>query len=196
MEPDRAFIIHGYLGYPGEAWQPWLKTELERRGYRAELPAMPHADRPEVEEWVAFIANLIGAPDPRTVLIAHSLGATAALHYLETLGSAGKSIGKTVLVATNFAVGLTPQEADDRTGGDPVLRNWLTRPVDERKVKASMGRCAVILSDDDPYIPVEEARAAFTERLGAEIIIERGLGHMNEDSHITQLPSALAAAIS
>jgi len=42
---ERAFIIHGYLGYPTEAWLPWLKAMLEKRGYQVWLPAMPHPDR-------------------------------------------------------------------------------------------------------------------------------------------------------
>jgi len=30
----RAFLIHGWAGSPDEGWRPWLKTELEKRGFR------------------------------------------------------------------------------------------------------------------------------------------------------------------
>jgi hypothetical protein len=71
---ERAFIIHGYLGYPAEAWLPWLKAMLEKRGYQVWLPAMPHPDRPAIPEWTDFIGKLVGEPDAKTVIIAHSLG--------------------------------------------------------------------------------------------------------------------------
>src|SRR5665213_1615385 len=150
---DRAFIIHGYQGYPGEAWQPWLKGELEKRGYKVALPAMPHPDRPVISEWTPFIANLVGKPDEKTVLIGHSLGAQAVLHYLETLGAAGTSVGTTVLIASNFPMGMSPEDADERTGGDKVLQPWLVRGLNPAWVRNAAGKCTVILSDNDPYIP-------------------------------------------
>ena len=192
----RAFIIHGYLGYPGEAWQPWLKTELQKRGYEVALPEMPHSDRPTIPEWVAFIANLVGRPDGKTVMIGHSLGAQAVLRYLEILGKKGRSVGKTVLIAGNFPRGMSSKSADKKTGGDSILRPWLTLGVDPDKVKKAAGKCIVILSDNDPYIPFEEARASFQANLDAEIIVEAGKGHFNEDDRITELPVVLAAVLS
>ena len=56
---ERAFIIHGYLGNPAEAWIPWLKAMLEKRGSQVCLPAMPHPDRPAISEWIYFIGKLV-----------------------------------------------------------------------------------------------------------------------------------------
>jgi len=194
--PERAFIIHGYLGYPDEAWQPWLKAELERRGYEVALPEMPHPDRPVISEWIGFIAKLVGRPDEKTVMIGHSIGAQAVLRYLETLGGTGRSVGKTVLIASNFPGGMSPEAADERAGGDRPLVPWLTTGVDPNKVRIAAGKCIVILSDNDPFIPFEEAKASFQANLGARIIVEAGKGHFNEDDKITELPAALAAVLS
>jgi hypothetical protein len=191
----RAYIIHGYLGYPGEAWQPWLKRELEARGFAAFLPAMPNPDRPTIPEWLAFIAGLVGEPDQGTVLVGHSLGCQAVVRYLETLGAAGKSVGATVLVAGGFPRAMTAAEAMRRTGGDAILTPWLTTGVDPRLVKRAAGRCTVILSDNDPYIPFEDARASYRGGLDAAVIVEHGKGHFNEDDLLTELPSALQAVI-
>jgi uncharacterized protein len=194
--PERVFIIHGYLGYPEEAWQPWLKAELEKRGYAVALPAMPHPDRPTISEWVAFITRLVGQPDEKTVMIGHSLGAQAVLRYLEALGANGQSVGKTVLIASGFPSGMSPEAADQKSGGDPTLRAWLSIGVDPGKVKKAAGTCTVILSVDDPYIPFEEAKASFQTNLGPKIIVETGKGHFNEDDDIVELPSALEAVLS
>ena len=192
---ERAFIIHGYLGYPTEAWLPWLKAMLEKRGYQVWLPAMPHPDRPTIPEWVDFIGKLVGKPDSRTVMIAHSLGCDAVLHYLETLGESAMSVGKTVLVASRFPAGMSPEEADKKIEGDEVLKPWLTARVDPKNVKMAAGKCTVILSDNDPYIPIAEAKASFQENFAAEIIVEHRKGHFNEDDNIAELPSALRAAV-
>ena len=29
----RVFVVHGWDGHPAEGWFPWLKKELEKRGY-------------------------------------------------------------------------------------------------------------------------------------------------------------------
>lgn len=191
----RAFIIHGYQGYPEEAWQPWLKAELEKRGFAVALPAMPEPNRPEMGVWLPFIAKLVGEPDPRTVLVGHSLGVQAVVRYLESLGRAGKAVGRTVLIAGMYPVAMTPEAADARTGGNAVLRPWLTTPVDPEPVRKAAGPCTVILSDNDPIIPLERARASFAGRLDVTFVIEPGKGHFNEDDHLTELPAALEAVL-
>ena len=192
----RAFIIHGYLSNPNEAWLPWLRGELEERGYLVSLPPMPHPDRPVISEWIDFIAKLVGEPDDETTLIGHSLGCQGLLRYLETVGAAGKSVAKTVLVAGIFPTGMSPADTDMETGGDPVLDPWFSKGLDPAKVRKAAGNCTVILSDNDPYIGVDRARAVFSATLNPKIIIEHGRGHFNEDDGVVELPSALAAVIS
>jgi predicted alpha/beta hydrolase family esterase len=194
--PRRAYIIHGYLSNPNEAWLPWLKRELEERGYLVSMPPMPHADHPVISEWIEFIAKLVGEPDDGTTLIGHSLGCQGILRYLETVGAAGKSVARTVLVAGIFPTGMSPADADMETGGDTALDPWFSTGLDPAQVKKAAGNCTVILSDNDPYIGVEGAKAVFRATLDPRIIIEHGLGHFNEDDRVVELPSALAAAIS
>jgi uncharacterized protein len=196
VKPKRVFIIHGYLSSPNEAWLPWLQRALEERGYLVSLPPMPHPDRPVISEWIDFIARLVGEPDDRTILIGHSLGCQGVLRYLETVGAAGKSVARTVLVAGIFPTGMSPAEADAETGGDTALDPWFSTGLDPTKVKNAAGDCTVILSDNDPYIGIDRAKAIFRATLDPKIIIERGLGHFNEDDRIVELPSALAAVIS
>jgi predicted alpha/beta hydrolase family esterase len=192
----RAFIIHGYLGYPEEAWLPWLKGQLDARGYLVYLPRMPNPERPTIDEWVSFIAELVGEPDPQTAMVGHSIGGQAVVRYLERLGASGKSVGKTVLVATGFPPGLPPEEAEAMAGGDEVLVPWLAVGVDAKLVKGAAGPCTVILSDDDPYIEVAGAEAAFRTALDPHIVIEHSKGHFNDDSGLKELPSALQAVVS
>ena len=196
MPAPRAFIIHGYQSYPEEAWLPWLKTELEKRDYTVALPAMPTPDHPVISEWIDFIAKLVGEPDENTIMIGHSMGCQAVIRYLETLGAVGKSVGTTVLVAGGFPPGLTAAQADAILHGNKVLQPWFMTPVNPACVKKAAGKCTVILSDDDPYIDIAQAKASFRANLDPEIIIETGKGHYNEDDKVTELPAALKAVTS
>ncbi len=189
----RVVIIHGYLSHPEEAWLPWLKRELERKGCTVSLPAMPEPDRPLIHEWVAFITAVVGEPDQETLLVGHSLGCQAVLRYLEYVGTANKGVGKTVLVAGSYPVQRSEKEARAAAGGDPVLLPWFSAGVHPLRVKRAAGECTVILSDNDPYIDVAEATATFRAALDARIIIVPGGGHFNEDDSWMELPEALAA---
>jgi predicted alpha/beta hydrolase family esterase len=196
VKPKRAFIFHGYLSSPNEAWLPWLRGELEERGYLVSLPHMPHPDRPVISEWIDFIAKLVGEPDDGTTLIGHSIGCQGILRYLEILGAAGKSVAKTVLVAGFFPTGMSPADAELETGGNPALVPWFIPGLDAVKVKIAAGNCTVFLSDNDPYIGVDRAKAVFRATLDPKIVIEHGYGHFNEDDRVVELPSVLAAVIS
>jgi len=181
------------MSRPDEAWLPWLKAELESRGYQVALPAMPNPEHPVISTWIEFIQSLVGTPDEKTVLVGHSIGGQAVLRYLETVGAAGGKVAQTVLVASVFPVARTAEQADQETGGNAVLRPWFSQGVDAALVKAAAGRCTVILADNDPYISWASAVATFKSNLDPTIIIEPGKGHFNEDDHLVDLPSALAA---
>ena len=103
---------------------------------------------------------------------------------------------KTVLVAGIFPTGMSPEDADAETGGDPVLDPWFSQGLDAAHVKRAAGKCTVILSDNDPYIEVDRAKAVFRATLDPTIVIEHGHGHFNEDDRLQELPSALAAVLS
>ncbi len=189
----RIFIIHGYLSHPEEAWLPWFKRELENEGFQVSLPAMPRPDHPVIADWIAFIDRLVGVPDASTYLVGHSLGCQAVLRYLETAGAAGRSVAKTLLVAGIFPVGMSLAEAVKATDGDPILVPWFRAGIDPGLVKPAAGECTVILSDNDPYIDLEQATTTFRATLDPRIVVVPGGGHFNEDDHLTQLPEALNA---
>ena len=94
----RVFVIHGWEGYPEEGWRPWLRKELEGKGFEVIIPAMPDTATPTFAKWVPYLAQTVGAADENTYFVCHSLGCITTLRYLETLKE-NQKIGGVVFVA-------------------------------------------------------------------------------------------------
>src|SRR3989338_6493172 len=88
----RAFIIHGWDGYPDEGWFPWLKAELEKNGFQVHVPAMPESAEPKIETWVSHLSKAVGDVDENTYFVGHSIGCQTILRFLESL-PADKKVG-------------------------------------------------------------------------------------------------------
>ena len=182
----RAFLIHGWRGYPEEGWRPWLKKELMKRGFEVQVPSMPDADNPKMGAWLAYLSEVIGAPDKDCYFVGHSLGCITTLRYLETLRENQKA-GGAVLVG-----GFTDEVPEDEI--EKELETFFEKPINWKKIKLHCKRFVAIHSDDDPVVSLKHADV-FKEKLNAEIIIEHNMKHFSSDDGITKLPSALKAVL-
>lgn len=186
----RVFIIHGWDGAPEEGVFPWLKSELEKKGFVVFNPAMPNPLEPRIEEWVPFLAEQVGTPDEDTYFVGHSIGAQTVLRYVASL-SEGPSVGGAVFLAgwlnlTDAAY----EDEDDREIGRP----WRETPIDWENAKRRARKYVAIFSDDDPVVPFSD-NEIFREKLGAEIIVEHGKEHFSGSTGIKALPSLLGAVL-
>jgi hypothetical protein len=184
----RVFIIHGWDGFPEEGWFPWLKAELENRGFIVFVPQLPKADEPRINIWVPAIKEVVGTADDQTFFLGHSMGCQAIARYLEGLPE-GIKVGGAVFVA-GFFKRLSNLEDDDVVRS--VSREWLQTPVSLEKVKSHLDKCVAIFSDNDPYVPIDN-QEEYKEKLGAKIIVEHEKGHFSGSTGTTELPAALEA---
>ena len=184
LRMPRAFLIHGYGGWPDEGWRPWLRAELEKRGYEVVAPAMPDTDHPRVVAWVAKLQEVVGEPRPDDVFVGHSLGCITILRFLETL-QVGQTVGQAILVAGFF---------EDLGDDYAEIRSFIDEPVDWDAVKAACQSFSVIHSDDDDAVPVWCARNLAVQ-LGVPMELTTGYGHFSGGDGITQVPMVLEKII-
>jgi len=178
----RVFVIHGWDGNPNEAWLKWIQEKLSEKGFLVEAPQMPNADKPRIEEWVDFLQNLVGKPDEETFFVGHSIGCQTILRYLERIYP--QKVGKVVLVAGWFNLtNLEDQESET------IAKPWIETPIDFEKIKAVSNSILVILSDNDPWVPISD-KEIFESKLGVEVIVKH-TGHFTEDDKVFELPEAL-----
>lgn len=180
--PKRAILIHGWEGYPEEGWRPWLKKELESKGFEVIVPAMPDSANPKMDTWLSHLNKLVGEPDKDTYFVGHSLGCITILRYLESL-SKNQVIGGAVLVA-GFTSNLGFEELD----------NFFPSLVDWDKIKPHCSKFVAIHSDNDPYVSLHYSDF-FKDNLGAEIIVEHNMKHFSGDDGVNELPAALESVL-
>ncbi len=180
----RAFIIHGWGGNSAEAWLPWLKEELESKGIAATTPDMPDTDRPKIDDWVNFLSGLVGSANKDTYFVGHSIGCQAIARYLSILPD-GASAGGVILVAPWMNLTNLDQSEDIQ-----IAKPWVETPIDWDAVKRHCTRSVVIYSDNDPYVPIGQAKT-FGNNLNAKLILESNRGHFSDSDDVTQIPVLL-----
>jgi uncharacterized protein len=186
----RVFIVHGWDGNPNENWFPWLKKELQDKGFEVFIPQLPDPGNPKIYNWVPKLVETVGKPDEQTYLIGHSMGCQTIARYLETLPKNIK-IGGAIFIAGFFKrlTGLGDEPEDRETD-----RHWLGTPLDLKRVKSHLPKSIALFSDNDPYVPLDN-QDDFRNKLGSEIIIEHHMFHFNERYGITKLPIVLESLL-
>lgn len=185
----RVFIVHGWDGTPKANWFPWLKKELEIKGFEVYVPQLPDPGNPRIYNWVPKLAKTVGKADEQTYFVGHSMGCKTITLYLESLPKNIK-IGGAVFVAGFFkrVTGL------DGPGVPETIKHWLGAPIDFKKTKSHLAKSITIFSDNDPYVPLDN-QDDFHNKLCSKIIIEHQKGHFNEAAGITKLPIALESLL-
>jgi uncharacterized protein len=175
-----AIILHGTDAKSSDHWFPWLKTNLESLSYTVWAPDLPQANKPNIQHYNQFIFDKHFAFNEETVLIGHSSGAVAILGLLQALPD-DVIINKAILVGA-FRNDL----------GWDALKELFNEPFDFEKIKKKAKQITLIHSDNDPYIPLEQAEY-LKEKLDAELIILTGQGHFNtgSDPKYTKFPYLL-----
>ena len=160
-----AIILHGTGCNPESFWQPYLKSELEKRDYEVWVPALPNADTPDLKEWLP--TALQGNYTSETVLIGHSAGCPLILSVLENLE---QPIKQAILVA-GYA----------RKKGSMEEELILQNDYNWEKIKNNVGDIVFINSDNDPWGCNDVEGRHMFDHLGGTLIIKHGEGHMGSE---------------
>lgn len=145
--PDakKIYIVHGYKASPNDHWFPWLSRKLQLAGHFSKRVMLAQSSQPDFEAWQKFLALQIPELDEDTIIVAHSLGCLAALHYLnQRFQAAGGSI-KAGIFAAGFKAPLP---------GAPELNSFIHQArLDSAMLQHHMPLAFSLLSSNDPLVP-------------------------------------------
>jgi len=174
----RLVIVHGWEGSPEEGWFPWLKAEMEKRGWEVSVPALPNSAEPEQARWLPYLQMIVGKVDKNTFMVGHSLGCITILRFLERLPKE-EFIGGAILVA-GFDNPLKYKE----------LKNFFQEVISWDRIKKNCKKFVTIHSEDDPEVPLENG-LRFERNLRAKRIVVNGLKHFSGGDGVTSVPIIL-----
>lgn len=156
----KAVIFHGTDLKPEDFWYLWLKRELEKRGFKVELPYYPDINHQPIAEFLPIVLKSHDF-DPETVLIGHSSGSALILSILERIDI---SIAQAILVAGYSEPLPGPQ--------DPILQDI----YDWSRIKNGAKDFVFINSVNDPWGCNDTQGRKLFDNLGGTQII-RNDGH-------------------
>ncbi len=177
----KVIVVHGWDAAPDSNWFPWLKQVLEEDGIDCEVPAMPNATLPKLNEWVAHLQKTV---EPRITnhksrlfFIGHSLGCIAIAHYLNQIESA---YAEACIFVAGFSGNIRNQ----------AFKEFYETPVNFDVVKKKIGRSISIFSRDDLHIPYARSHE-LAKQMGSDIVDLNGYQHFMGSQGVRQLPVIL-----
>ena len=158
----RIILIHGFNADPDKNFHPWLRNELQDKGFevispKLNLQAGQELNMPEIMEEMKRQIGYLKGDD---ILLGHSLGALLMLQYL----AAAEMVEiprAVILVAAPWKV------------ARPELRQLFVDELDADVIMWKAREFVVVHSKDDAMVPLEHGkklaesiRARFIEREG------------------------------
>jgi uncharacterized protein len=168
-----ALILISWYVTPESDWLPWLKKELEKKGYVVAIPDLPtvSTDLPDMEQMLPLLKV-----DEDTLVVGHSLGALLGLRLAER-----QKFKKLILVSG--------WDFDD--GLEPKHRLFWPNNIDHNKILENVKEFVVIHSDNDPYTSVQVAEDMCKKLNGKFVLVPNG-GHLSQkQGNKTELPEIL-----
>ena len=180
----KAIIIHGAYSNPESNWIPWLKTQLEKRGYEVAIPQLSTPENQNLKQWKKEFQEQIGELEADTILIGHSIGAVFILTLLEE--------SQTTINAAFLVAGWTGQLNQEI---DTINTTFQDKEFDYNKIKKNAWKIFLYGADNDPYIPIEKFEE-LADNLEVDLTEIEDAGHFNTKSGYTEFDDLLIDIIS
>ncbi len=156
-------ILHGRASTAKDNFYPWLKKELEKEGFKVQVPTMPNRKgEPDDVEQADFVQKNCKL-NRNTVIIGHSMGGIVAMRLLER----GIKIGGLILLATPYSGRFS----------DGVKRESVAKAARKGfnfdKVKRNASYIRIISDLNDKIVPQSDGKS-FAEKLRVELELIKG----------------------
>ena len=166
---ENYIVIHGSFGSKDGNWFPWLKHELENKGYSVVVPQMPIGiGKQNFENWSCVLDKL--KVDENTTIIAHSIAPVFVCKYLITNQIKVKKL--VFVCGFNHYLGIS---YDYDAVNEPMFIDNLA------DVKKYCKDIVCYYSDNDPYVSYAAEKEFADTITNQQYVIKNG-GHINAES--------------
>ena len=162
----KLLLLHGWGGSDWPHWQAWLASEVARDYGTVSFPLIQHPHFPHLNRWRKEVMRHLEEFRPDTV-VTHSLAGTLWFHLAHERLPEPFGIKKLILVA--------PPSLNTELD---TVSSFYPCPLPERLYAEEV---TMVVSDNDPYITVEEAQT-LAGHFDARLHILHDAGHINAES--------------
>lgn len=163
-DSPKVLIIPGWNNSGPAHWQ----TLWERQNPACRRVHQRDWDRPDRLEWVQGIQDAVAEEDALVVLVAHSLGCLAVMHWAEEFPKEARKVAGALLVA--------PPDLDSMPEAKSQLITFTPAPR-----RALPFPSILVGSENDPYAHIDVLKR-WSAELGSEFVNMGAAGHLNADS--------------
>jgi predicted alpha/beta hydrolase family esterase len=157
-------VFHGFAMRPDRMWFPWLRKELEKRGFSVNIPAFPKPFTPDEKAWTKAAMPVVQHWHPGTLVIGHSVGGTLATRLLAA-GASKKGIGGLITIGSPFT----------STFNVAKYVKFFAKPMNWERLMATAPVREVLHSKDDPIVSYDHGvRYAEAMRAGLHVVSKGG----------------------
>jgi predicted alpha/beta hydrolase family esterase len=177
----KAVILHAMEQDSQGHWYPWLKNQLEDRGYEVWVPILPSPEHPDTVEMTKYLLSM-GWDFNKNLLIGHSSGAVEILYLLQAL-SEGINV-ETAVLAGSFEKPVTGMEEQHD--------KMFVGKLNFEKIKTKASNILFMHGEDDPWCPLEGAKN-LAKKTDGELVAVSKSGHFSTslDSKYTEFPELI-----
>jgi predicted alpha/beta hydrolase family esterase len=167
----RFLVLHGWQNHrPPDHWQFWLTERLRARGEQVLYPQLPSPDEPLLADWLAVVRSelrMLGHGE--RIVVCHSLGCLLWLRHAARMTD-DEVVDRLLLVCPPSTTTLPTS-----------LATFFPEPGDAAALARSVRRRPeLVCTGGDPWCP-EGAATAYGERLGLDVHVVEGAGHLSAD---------------
>lgn len=177
----RAVLLHGTDGEPEGGWRPYIKNELENRGYEVWVPALPNNHTPNMQVYNDFLLSS-NWDFSDNLIIGHSSGAVAVLNLLMD--------ERCPEIKTGVAVGAWARNEGTDLSREQFKDAFPKDGFDFRIIRSKAENLLFVHGDNDPYCPLEQAKW-LAKQLESEVVVIPNGGHLGTDAGYTNFPQLM-----
>ncbi|WP_457608506.1 RBBP9/YdeN family alpha/beta hydrolase [Nitratifractor sp.] len=166
----KLLLLHGWGGSDWPHWQAWLASEIAKGYGTVSFPLIQHPHFPHLNRWRKEVLMHLEDFRPDTV-VTHSLAGTLWFHLAHE--KLLPEIERLLLVA--------PPSLNTRLD---TISSFYPCPLPEKLYAKEV---TMVVSDNDPYIEVDEAKK-LARHFEAELKILHDAGHINAESGYGEWP--------
>lgn len=172
-------IIHGSFASPFSNWIPYLRKEIEKKGFEVYNPDLPSGtDYQNYNNWASMMKSYqhAGILNENTIIFAHSIAPVFICKYLI---NNHLPIKRLVCVSgfNNFYSG--------NPDFDSVNESMYLDNLSE--VKEYCKEIICLYSDNDPYVSFDVEKTFADKIADKQVLIKNG-GHLNSESGYVEFP--------